>query len=130
MPDDATGMHWIFHRHGACSFALVVIDQFNVKRIHTLKKEDDTQVRAHGNRPKPPEVAFQRVKPVPRNVEGLRRARIVENRQDSLNRFRDVRSYPAAVVSLVEPFQATVLIIRYTVKCKLSFVNAALSSCS
>ena len=43
---------------------LVVVDQFNVKRIRTLKAENNAPVRPHRNRPKTLQVAFQRVKPV------------------------------------------------------------------
>jgi len=64
---------------------------------------------ARTDRPKTFQVAFQRVKPVPGNVEGLRRGRGVENRHDSFNGFQNVRPYPATVVALVKPFKATVL---------------------
>jgi len=54
---------------------LVVVNQFNVKRIRAIKTENNAPVRPHRNRPKTLQVAFQRVKPIPGNVEGLRRGR-------------------------------------------------------
>jgi hypothetical protein len=42
----------------APSLSLVIIDQFNVKRIGAIKAEDNAPVRPHRNRAKPFQVAF------------------------------------------------------------------------
>jgi hypothetical protein len=89
--------------------ALVVVDQFNVKRIRAIKTEDNPSVRPHRNRPKPLHISFQRVKPVSRKAKLLRRYGVVEHGQDFLNCIDQIRPYPATVVALVEALQATVL---------------------
>src|ERR1039458_1093518 len=40
MPDDAAGMHGVFHGHGGLLLVLVVVDQFNVKGVSSFKTEN------------------------------------------------------------------------------------------
>jgi hypothetical protein len=47
----------IFHRH-SISPASVIVDPFNVERIHANKAENDTPVRPYGHGPKSPQVVF------------------------------------------------------------------------
>src|ERR1700688_245824 len=47
----ASCMRRVFHRHSCFSFALVVIDQFNVKSIFPCKTENDAPVGSHGHAP-------------------------------------------------------------------------------
>ena len=42
---------------------------------------------------------------IARNVQSLRRAGIVENRQHARYRFQQVGTYPAPVAAFIEPFE-------------------------
>jgi hypothetical protein len=57
-------MGGIFHWHTVSLFSLVIVDQFNVKRIGALEAEYDSPIRSYGDRPKPFKVAFERMQPV------------------------------------------------------------------
>jgi len=94
---------------GMLFFPLVVIDQFNVKGVISFKTEDNAPVGAYRHRPQPFQIAFERVKAIPWNVESLWHGGGVENRKDPFDRIQQIRAYPAPVAALVEPFQAPVL---------------------
>src|ERR1019366_10814834 len=87
---------------------LVVIDQFNVEGVSPFKTEHNAPVGAYRHRPQPFQIAFERVKAIPWNIQSLRHGGGVEDRKDSLNRLQQVRAYPAPVAALVEPFQTPV----------------------
>lgn len=53
--------------------------------------------------------AFQRVQTITGKIKRLRRNGLIENRQDFLNRVRQIRAYAAPVAVLIEPSQAPVL---------------------
>jgi hypothetical protein len=53
---------------------LVVVDQFNVKGVILFKAEYDAPVSPHRYGPKPFQIAFERVQPILRNIESLRRS--------------------------------------------------------
>ena len=91
------------------SFCLVVVGQFNVESVSPLKTENDTPIGPHRYGPQPLQVAFERVKAIPGNVESLRRGGGIENRQYALNRIQQVGTYPAPVTAFVKPFKAPVL---------------------
>lgn len=71
-PYDTSGMCGILDGHGVVPlFRLVIVDQFNVKRIPALKAENNAPVRPNGNRPKPLKIAFERMKAVTGQVKFL-----------------------------------------------------------
>jgi hypothetical protein len=89
--------------------SLVVIDQFNVKRVVSFKAEYDSPVGTHRHRPKALHVALERVQAIPGDIESLRRDRAIENGEDSIDRLQQVGPYPAAVVAFIKPLQAATL---------------------
>ena len=93
---------------GMSFFPLVVIDKFNVKGVGSFKTEDNAPVGAYRHRPQPFQIAFERVKAIPWNIQSLRRGSGVENRKNSFNRVHQIRPYPAPVAALIEPFQTPV----------------------
>ena len=66
------GMVWFL-------FALVIVDQFNVKYVRTLKAKDNPPVRPNGNRSEPFQIAFERMKAVAGQVKFLRGGCLIEN---------------------------------------------------
>src|ERR1700675_1390896 len=73
---------------------LVVVGQFNVKRVRSFKAEDNTPVRPHSDRPKTFQSAFQRVQAITRKVHGLRRLGFVESGESVFNSVEQVGAYP------------------------------------
>jgi hypothetical protein len=49
MPYNSARMHRILHSHGF--FLLMVVSQFNIKRIISLKPENNAPIGAHRYRP-------------------------------------------------------------------------------
>ncbi len=90
-------------------FCLVIVDQFNVKRIRTLKAENNAPVRPNRNRPKPFEIALERIKAVAGQVKFLWGCRVIENGKNFLNCIHEIRAYPATVVAFIKPFEAAML---------------------
>src|ERR1700681_207364 len=88
---------------------LVVVGQFNVKRVRSFKAEDNTPVRPHSDRPKTLQSAFQRVQAITRKVHGLRRLRFVESGENVFNSVEQVGAYPATVPALIKSFEAAML---------------------
>ncbi len=90
-------------------FRLVIVDQFNVKRIRALKAKNDSPVRPHANRPKPFKIALEPMKPVAGQVKSLWGRRPIENGKNFLNCIHEVRSYSATVVALIESLETAML---------------------
>jgi len=44
MPDDATGMHGVFHGLGGFLLSSVVVDQFNFKGVRSFKRKMTRQL--------------------------------------------------------------------------------------
>ena len=88
---------------------LVVVGQFNVKRIRSFKAKDDTSVCPHSDRPKAFQSAFQRMQAITRKVHGLRRLRFVEPGENVFNSVKQVGAYPATVPALIKSFEAAML---------------------
>jgi predicted secreted protein len=87
----------------------VVVDQFNVTSVRSFKTKNDAPVGSHGHGPKPFQVAFKRMQTITGKIELLRSSCIIKYGQYFLNRIRQIRAYPAAVVTFKEPFQAAML---------------------
>lgn len=66
----------------------MVVDQFNVKCVRPLKAEHDAPIRTHGQRPQSLQVTLERVQPIARNIQSLRRRSRIQNRKDSFNRLQ------------------------------------------
>src|ERR1035437_6274089 len=107
----------------------VVIDQFNVKCGGFFKTKHDAPVGPHCHRPKPLQVAFERVQTITGKIKRLWRSGLIQDGQNLLNRVHQIRPYPAPVAALIEPFQAPVLEAPNhqntpkTVCCQVSGVN-------
>jgi hypothetical protein len=80
----------------------MVVSQFNVKGVLSLKSEDDAPIGPHGHRPESLQVALQRVRAIARQIESLWRCRRIENRKDSFHRVQQVGPDPASVAALIE----------------------------
>jgi hypothetical protein len=63
----------------------MVVDQFNVKGIRSLKTKNDAPVGPHGHGPKPFQVTFERVQTISGQVYFLRGSCIVKYGQYFLN---------------------------------------------
>src|SRR5260370_13140936 len=90
-------------------FALVVVDQFNVKRIGTFEPKNNTPVCPHGYRPETLPVAFQRMKAITREIQLLRSHGVIKNRQNFLNCIYKIWPYSSPVGFVVKPFKAPML---------------------
>jgi len=88
---------------------LVVVDQFNVKSILAFKAENDAPIGPCRHRPQPLQVAFKRVQAIARDIQTLRRRSGIEHCKDSFNRLHQIRAYPAAIATIIEPLQAPML---------------------
>src|SRR6266702_3522543 len=53
-------------------FVLVVVDQFNIESVFSLKSENDAPVCPHRHRPEPAKLALERMQAIAGEVEGLR----------------------------------------------------------
>src|ERR1035437_6538364 len=56
---------------GIVVFPLVVVDQFNVKGVGSFKTKHDAPVGAYRHRPQTFQIAFERVKAIPWNIQSL-----------------------------------------------------------
>jgi hypothetical protein len=112
-PHNTSGVGGIFHGHGVSLFIfpfyLVIVGQFNVKRIGALEAEDDSPIRPHANRPKPSKLAFERMQAIAGEIKLMRGRRVIEDSQNFLNCIREIRPYSATVVALVKSFEAAML---------------------
>jgi len=84
----------------------MIIGQLNVPCIAVLKAEDDPPVGAHGQRPEAPQIAFELVQAIARQIESLRCAGGIEEGQNFLDGIDKVRTDAPAVASLTKTFQA------------------------
>ena len=57
----------------------------------------------------PPQLAFERVQPIARQVEGLRSCSAIKAAKNVFDRIQQVMPDAAPVITLIEPFQAPVL---------------------
>jgi hypothetical protein len=87
----------------------MIVGQFNIKGVLTLKPENDAPIGSHGHGPESPHVALQRMQPIARQIERLRRCRRIQNRKDSFHRLQQVAAYPASVPAFIEAFETSVL---------------------
>jgi hypothetical protein len=94
---------------GMVFFPLVIVNQFNVKRVSVFKSKNDPPVGPHRSCPETSHVAFQRMQMIARDVQTLGRSGSVENCENSLNRWQQVRPYLATVTALVKPLQPSML---------------------
>jgi hypothetical protein len=90
---------------GMLFFPLVIVNQFNVERVSAFKSKNDPPVGTDRDCPETFHVTFQRVQMIARDVQALGRSGSVEDRENSLNRWQQVRSYLATVTALVKPLQ-------------------------
>src|SRR5216683_329298 len=88
---------------------LVVVGQFNVKRIRSFKAKDNTPICPHSDRPKTLQSAFQRMQAITRKVHGLRCLGFVEPGENIFNSVEQIGAYPATVPALIESFEAAML---------------------
>src|ERR1017187_718865 len=93
---------------GVFSFSLVVVDQFNIESIFSLKSENDAPVCAYRHRPETAQSAFKRMEAIAGKVKGLRRRGLIETTQNVFDVVHQIRPYAAPVVAFKEPFQAPV----------------------
>ena len=91
---------------------LMVIDQFNVKRIGPFKTENDAPVSPHRHRPPPLQLAFERVQTITGNIQALRRLGGIEHRKNSQHRVQQIGPYSAPVAALIEPLSSRCLNVR------------------
>src|SRR5208283_1494750 len=63
---------WTGFFMGMSFLLLVVVDQFNVKGVSSFKTENNAPVGAYRHRPQPFQIAFERVKAIPWNIQSLR----------------------------------------------------------
>ncbi len=108
-PHAATGVRRILHSHAVSRSWLVIIDQFNIVCIVALKAKHDAPICPDRYRPESFQVAFQRVQPVTRQVEGPRCIRLVQTGENIFNRIQQVGSYLAAVTMLIETLETSML---------------------
>ena len=88
--------------------SLVVVDQFNIKRVCVLKPENNTPVGPHRHRPKALQIAFKRVQTITGKIHSLRCGRFIEAGKNILNHLQQVGPYSTPVTAFIEPFQAPV----------------------
>jgi hypothetical protein len=91
----------------------VVIDQFNVKRIHALKTKNNAPIRVNRDGPEFPEAAGKLVQTIPREVHRLRRFCLVEPAKNVIDPIPQIRPYSARVAELIKAFEAAVLETSY-----------------
>ena len=109
----------------------MIVNQFHVKCIRIFKAENDSSVCPHANRPKPFQIALERVEAIAGERKLVRGSSFIENGQDFLNRVREIGPDSASVVAFVQPPEAPVLeapdhcIVVYTDYCQLSLGAAA-----
>lgn len=107
----------------------MVIGQLNIPCIAAFKAEDDPPVGAHRQRPEAPQVAFERVQAITRQIESLRRVGSIEESQNFLDGIDKVSPDTAAVPSLIKTFRPRCLKLRITaddiVMCQSTLIKKA-----
>jgi hypothetical protein len=86
----------------------VVINQFDVKRVGTLKSENDAPIGSHRHRPKSSQVALQWMQAISRKIERLGYLGSIKAAKNILDCISQVGPNAAGVIALVEPLQALV----------------------
>jgi hypothetical protein len=91
------------------SSSLMVIDQLDIKGVVPLKAENDSPIGPYRHGPESFQAAFERVQPIPGEIQALRASGGIKDCKDSFHRFQEVGSYPAPVAAFIETFQAAML---------------------
>ncbi len=86
----------------------MIVDQFNVERIFSLKTEDDPPVCPYRHRPETAKLALERMQAIAWEVERLRRRGLIEAAQNVFYIVHQIRSYAAPVIAFKEAFQSSV----------------------
>lgn len=106
---DASGVGGGFIGMGVFSLqGLVVVDQFNIASIRSFKAEDNSSVGLHRHGPVAFQVALEWMRSITGQVQVLRVGGIIKYGQYFLNGIDKIRAYPAAVVALIQAFEAPV----------------------
>ena len=84
----------------------MVINQFDTVGVAFLKPEDDPPVRLDRHRPVPLEFPFERMQVVAGDGQSLYAQRLVEDKQNVLDRIDEVRADQAAIFALEQPLEA------------------------
>jgi hypothetical protein len=87
----------------------MVVDQLNVKNIITFKAEHDSPIGPYRDGPKSSQAAFERMQPIPGEIQGLRGSGGIEDRKNPFHRVQEVGPYPASVAAFIETLQAPML---------------------
>ncbi len=99
----------------------MIIGQLNVPCITVLKAEDDPPVGTQGQRPEAPQIAFELVQAITRQVESLRCTGGIEKSQNFLNGIDKISTDAAAVTPLIKTFQTAMFEAPYhSGKCSVS----------
>jgi len=91
---------------GMFSFSLVVVDQFNIECVFSLKSENNAPVCPHRHRPETAQPALERMQAVAGKVKRLWRRGLIETTQNVFYVVQQIRPYAAPVVAFKEAFQA------------------------
>jgi hypothetical protein len=83
----------------------VVIDQFDIEGVVTLKPKHDAPVRTHGYGPESLQVALKRVQSIAGQVKSLWRFGIIKDSQNFLNGLYQIRPHSTRVAIFVKPLQ-------------------------
>src|SRR6185369_4167526 len=108
--------------------SLVVVNQLNVKDTSAFKAKRNAPIGTRRHGPHTFQIAFERVEPIPWKIQGLRRRRRIENREDAFDRVHHIGPYAAPVASLIEPLQAAVFESSPTIKSSCSTESSTPSS--
>jgi hypothetical protein len=72
----------------------VVVDQLNIKGVNSFKTKHNPPIGPYSDKPKPLQVTFQGMKPVPRQIKCPWRSGSIKDGQNFLNRFTKSGSIP------------------------------------
>jgi hypothetical protein len=81
------------------SFALMVVDQFNIESIFSLKSENNAPVCPHRHRPETGQLTLERMQAITGKVERPRRRGLIEATQNVFDVFHEIRPYATPVVA-------------------------------
>lgn len=88
---------------------LVVVNQFDVDGIRSIKTENNAPICPDRDRPKPLQVAFKRMQTITWEIKRLRMSRPIETGKNILNSTYLIRPYPPLIAILIQPFQTPML---------------------
>lgn len=84
----------------------MIITAINVRDVLPLKPKNDSPICPNGDAPKSSKIAFQWMQSIPRQIEILGMARLIERGQDASNLFDMFLDQTAPVVFFVKAAQA------------------------